>query len=99
MLFRGVSSPLTAALPFRRCCFCASRSNDRTGPPRGRTIHLAMTLDIGCGKKKQEPRAVGVDREPGSAADVLAEHVGGGTRLAVNPNRPGLLLLLPASDV
>ena len=32
-----------------------------------------MTLDIGCGKKKQEPPAVGVDREPGSAADVLAE--------------------------
>ena len=29
----------------------------------------------------------------------LGEHVGGGTRLAVNPNRPGLLLLLPASDV
>lgn len=32
-----------------------------------------MTLDIGCGKKKQEPGAVGLDRQPGSAADILCE--------------------------
>ncbi|HTV56845.1 MAG TPA: methyltransferase type 11 [Terriglobia bacterium] len=32
-----------------------------------------IILDIGCGKKKQESRAVGVDRQPGSAADVLAD--------------------------
>ncbi|MGH9445560.1 MAG: class I SAM-dependent methyltransferase [Terriglobia bacterium] len=32
-----------------------------------------MVLDIGCGKKKQEPGAIGVDRQPGSAADILAE--------------------------
>lgn len=30
-------------------------------------------LDIGCGKKKQEPGALGLDRQPGSAANVLAE--------------------------
>ncbi len=32
-----------------------------------------VVLDIGCGKKKQEPGAVGLDREPGSAADVRCE--------------------------
>ena len=30
-------------------------------------------VDIGCGKKKQEPCAIGLDRQPGSAADVLCE--------------------------
>lgn len=32
-----------------------------------------LILDFGCGKKKQEPDAIGVDRQPGSAAAVLAE--------------------------
>jgi SAM-dependent methyltransferase len=32
-----------------------------------------LILDIGCGKKKQEPGAIGLDRQPGSAADVLCE--------------------------
>lgn len=32
-----------------------------------------LILDFGCGKKKQEPGAVGIDRQPGSTADVLAE--------------------------
>ncbi len=32
-----------------------------------------VVLDIGCGKKKQEPGGIGVDRQPGSAADILAE--------------------------
>jgi SAM-dependent methyltransferase len=32
-----------------------------------------LILDIGCGKKKHEPGAIGLDREPGSAADVLCE--------------------------
>jgi hypothetical protein len=32
-----------------------------------------VVLDIGCGKKKQEAGAIGVDRQPGSAADVLAD--------------------------
>lgn len=32
-----------------------------------------LILDIGCGKKKQEPGAIGVDRQPGSSAEVLAE--------------------------
>ncbi|MGH9359999.1 MAG: methyltransferase domain-containing protein [Terriglobia bacterium] len=30
-------------------------------------------LDFGCGKKKQESGAIGVDRERGSAADILAD--------------------------
>ena len=30
-------------------------------------------LDIGCGKKKQEVGAIGLDRQPGSEADVLCE--------------------------
>ena len=30
-------------------------------------------LDIGCGKKKQEPGAIGLDRQPGSSAEVLCE--------------------------
>ena len=30
-------------------------------------------LDLGCGKKKQEAGAIGLDREAGSEADVLAE--------------------------
>jgi len=32
-----------------------------------------LILDIGCGKKKQEPGAIGLDRQPGSAADILCE--------------------------
>ncbi len=32
-----------------------------------------LVLDIGCGKKKQEAGAIGLDRQPGSAADVLCE--------------------------
>ena len=32
-----------------------------------------VVLDIGCGKKKQEAGAIGLDRQPGSAADVLCE--------------------------
>ncbi len=32
-----------------------------------------LVLDIGCGKKKQEPNAIGLDRQRGSGADVLAE--------------------------
>lgn len=31
-----------------------------------------VVLDIGCGKKKQEAGAIGVDCQPGSTADVLA---------------------------
>lgn len=30
-------------------------------------------LDLGCGKKKQEPGAIGIDRQPGSAADIFAD--------------------------
>jgi len=32
-----------------------------------------IVLDIGCGKKKQDAGAIGLDRQPGSAADVLCE--------------------------
>ena len=32
-----------------------------------------LVLDVGCGKKKQQPDAVGLDRQPGSSADVLCE--------------------------
>jgi SAM-dependent methyltransferase len=32
-----------------------------------------LILDIGCGKNKQEPRAIGLDRQPGSDADVFCE--------------------------
>lgn len=32
-----------------------------------------LVLDIGCGKKKQEAGAVGLDRQPGSAADILCD--------------------------
>jgi len=32
-----------------------------------------LILDIGCGKKKQEPGAIGLDRQPGSAAEILCE--------------------------
>src|SRR5258708_28679311 len=32
-----------------------------------------LVLDIGCGKRKQEPGALGLDREPGSAADIICE--------------------------
>jgi len=32
-----------------------------------------IVLDIGCGRKKQEAGVIGLDRQPGSAADVLAE--------------------------
>ena len=34
---------------------------------------MLLVLDIGCGKKKQEPGAIGLDRQPGSDADVLCE--------------------------
>lgn len=30
-------------------------------------------LDLGCGKIKRDARAIGLDREPGSAADVLCD--------------------------
>jgi SAM-dependent methyltransferase len=32
-----------------------------------------LILDIGCGKKKQQASAIGIDRQAGSAADILAE--------------------------
>ena len=32
-----------------------------------------LILDIGCGKKKQEAAAIGLDRQPGSNADILCE--------------------------
>jgi SAM-dependent methyltransferase len=32
-----------------------------------------LVLDIGCGKKKQEAGAIGLDRQQGSSADVLCE--------------------------
>ncbi len=32
-----------------------------------------LVLDVGCGKKKQIPGAIGLDRQPGSKADVLCE--------------------------
>ncbi len=32
-----------------------------------------VVLDIGCGKKKQEPGAIGLDRQPGSHADALCD--------------------------
>ncbi|MGH9406138.1 MAG: hypothetical protein ACRD3D_09935 [Terriglobia bacterium] len=32
-----------------------------------------LILDIGCGKHKQDPRAIGLDRERGSAADLVCE--------------------------
>lgn len=32
-----------------------------------------LVLDVGCGKKKQEPCAIGLDRQPGSVADLLCE--------------------------
>jgi SAM-dependent methyltransferase len=32
-----------------------------------------LILDIGCGKKKQDTAAIGLDRQPGSDADVLCE--------------------------
>jgi len=32
-----------------------------------------IILDLGCGKKKQEAGAIGIDREPGSSADVLSD--------------------------
>jgi SAM-dependent methyltransferase len=32
-----------------------------------------LILDIGCGKHKQEPAAIGLDRQPGSDADILCE--------------------------
>jgi len=32
-----------------------------------------LILDIGCGKKKQEPSAIGLDCQPGSSADVLCD--------------------------
>ena len=32
-----------------------------------------LVLDIGCGKKKQEPDAIGLDRQTGSAADVFCD--------------------------
>jgi SAM-dependent methyltransferase len=32
-----------------------------------------LILDIGCGKKKQDPSAIGLDRQPGSSADVRCD--------------------------
>lgn len=32
-----------------------------------------LILDLGCGKKKQDPLAIGLDRQPGSSADILCE--------------------------
>ena len=32
-----------------------------------------LILDIGCGKKKQDAAAIGLDRQPGSDADILCE--------------------------
>jgi len=32
-----------------------------------------LVLDVGCGKKKQEPEAIGLDRQPESAADIVCE--------------------------
>jgi SAM-dependent methyltransferase len=32
-----------------------------------------VVLDLGCGKNKQEPAAIGIDRQQGSAADIRAE--------------------------
>lgn len=32
-----------------------------------------LILDVGCGKKKQDPHAIGLDRQPGSSADILCE--------------------------
>ncbi len=32
-----------------------------------------LILDVGCGKKKQDLHAIGLDRQPGSSADVLCE--------------------------
>jgi hypothetical protein len=32
-----------------------------------------LILDFGCGKKKQEAAAIGVDRQPGTSADVLCD--------------------------
>ena len=32
-----------------------------------------LILDIGCGKKKQDQTAIGLDRQPGSSADILCE--------------------------
>ena len=37
------------------------------GEPDGRV--LGMTLDVGCGKRKIEPDAIGIDVSPDSAAD------------------------------
>jgi SAM-dependent methyltransferase len=34
---------------------------------------IMLVLDIGCGKKKQDPSAIGLDRQPGSSADVLCD--------------------------
>jgi SAM-dependent methyltransferase len=36
-------------------------------------VSAVIVLDIGCGKKKQEADAIGLDRQPGSAADIRAE--------------------------
>ena len=43
-------------------------SDQATGPPK-----IMLILDVGCGKKKQDPSAIGLDRQPGSSADVLCE--------------------------
>ena len=32
-----------------------------------------VILDLGCGKKKQDPAAIGLDRQRGSSADVLCD--------------------------
>ena len=41
--------------------------------PRVPTGGPLLILDIGCGKKKQVAGAIGLDRQPGSGADVLCE--------------------------
>ena len=40
-------------------------------PPR--ILNPMIILDLGCGKKKQEAGAIGLDRQPGSSADVLCD--------------------------
>lgn len=42
------------------------------GKPAAR-IQPMIVLDVGCGKKKQEPSAIGLDHQPGSSADILCE--------------------------
>ena len=34
---------------------------------------MTSVLDVGCGKRKVEAASIGIDRAPGSAADVTCE--------------------------